>query len=504
MRPLFYALAAITCVFLVPGASSPSHAEPPPESISLEQALGKAIAGNVNLIKERVNIEAADANILATRGQFDFQLLAGLNFQRATQPPLTAQDISSGFTNTLALTLGVNRQLETGGRLSFSAETDAINTNSRLSCGSLAGVPQTCTFYNSTLGLTFNHPLLRGFGTEITLDNLRKARVSKDIALLNRQMRAANVLRDVVVAYWELAYSTQDLSIRKSAVDQAREQLRITQAQIDVGRLAPIDRAAVEQAIASRLQEVAVSEQTLYFRTLDLKQLFGMPPDPSQPAYAAADVPNTSGQQVDPGSEVNHALAANPQLRALKMGMQLNAIDVQTARDTLRPRLDFVGTIGARGRNSTLPETLAQAAGLDQLTWSAGLNFQAAVENRTASGAMRLAETVFEQGRLDAGAFELTVRDSVMRYAAQIRSASTRVDLAKQAVGFAEQNLEAEKARFSVGRSTNNDVLLRQQELKTAQIAVARATVDLLDADANLSAITAEILDRYRIVLKGM
>jgi outer membrane protein len=504
MRPFVTALSAAICLLLGSGSPAPSLADPPPESLSLIQALQKAIGGNVNLIKERVNIEAAEANITTARGQFDFNLQAGLNFQRATQPPLTAQDISSGFSNTLALTLGVNRQLETGGRISFSAETDAINTNSRLSCGSLGGVPQNCTFYNSTLGLTFNHPLLRGFGVEITEDNLRKARISKDIALLNRQMRAANVLRDVVVGYWELAYATQDLSIRKSAVDQAREQLRITQAQIDVGRLAPIDRAAVEQAISTRLQEVALSEQQLYFRTLDLRQLFGMPPDPGQPSYAAAEVPSTSGQQVDASSEVNHALQVNPQLRSLKMGMQLNAIDVQTAKDTLRPRLDFVGTIGSRGRNSGLAETLAQAAGLDQLTWSAGLNFQAAVENRTASGALRLAETVFEQGRLDAGAFELTVRDSVMRYSAQIRSASTRVDLAKQTVGFAEQNLEAEKARFSVGRSTNNDVLLRQQELKTAQIAVARAAVDLLDADANLAAITGEILERYRVVLKGL
>jgi outer membrane protein len=493
------ALIAITGLTVVP-----SEAAPADEPLSLMQALQKAIGGNVQLMKERVNIETADANITAARGQFDLQLAAGLNFQRATQPPLTAQDISSGFTNTLAVTLGVNRQLETGGRLSFSLETDAINTNSRLSCGSLAGVPQKCTFYNSTLGLTFNHPLLRGFGVEITEDNLRKNRVAKDIALLNRQMRASNVLRDVVVGYWELAYATQDLAIRRSAVDQAREQLRITQAQVDVGRLAPIDKAAVEQAISSRLQEVATSEQALYFRTLDLRQLFGMPPDPNQPAYAASEVPSTSGQQVEPGSEVNHALQANPQLRALKMGIQLNAIDVQTARDTLRPRLDFVGTIGARGRNAELGETLAQAAGLDQLTWSAGLNFQAAVENRTASGALRAAEAAMEQGRLDAGVFELSVRDLVLRYAAQIRSASTRVDLAKQTVGFAEQNLEAEKARFSVGRSTNNDVLLRQQELKTAQIAVARATVDLLDSDANLAAITGEILERYRVVLKGM
>ena len=91
-----------------------------------------------------------------------------------------------------------------------------------------------------------------------------------------------------------------------------------------------------------------------------------------------------------------------------------------------------------------------------------------------------------------------------MRVSTQIRTASTRVDLARKTVGFAQQNLEAERARFSVGRSTNNDVLLRQQELKNAEISVVRANVDLLNSDVALSAITAEILDRYGVVLKGL
>jgi outer membrane protein TolC len=170
----------------------------------------------------------------------------------------------------------------------------------------------------------------------------------------------------------------------------------------------------------------------------------------------------------------------------------------------VRPRLDFVGTIGSRGRKSTLPETFAQAAGLDDLTWSAGLNFQAPIENRTANGQLRAAQLTAEQAGLDAGTLELNIRDTVMRVSTQIHTASTRVELAKQTVGFARQNLEAERARFSVGRSTNNDVLLRQQELKNAEISVVRATVDLLNSDVALSAITAEILDRYGVVLKGL
>jgi outer membrane protein TolC len=474
------------------------------EQLSLVQALQRAVTGNLDLQRDRVSIEIADANLLASRGQFDFLVTGALNFQRSTTPPLTAQDIASGYNNDIGFDIGLTRNLETGGSLKLSLQNDAINTNSRLSCGSPAGVATTCTFYNSQFDLTFTHPLLRNFGPDVTQAAVRKARIQTDMALLNRQMRAANILRDVITGYWELAYATQDLAIRRSAVDLAREQLRITKAQIDVGRLAPIDQAAVERAIGDRLQDVAISEQNLYGRALDMRKLLGIPVDPSQPTIMASEVPTAAPRDVDTAAELKKALDSNPQLRSLKMGLELNSIDIETALSTVRPRLDFVGTVGSRGRNPSLPETLAQTAGLDSLTWSAGLNFQLPVENRTASGQYRATQLTAEQARIDAASLELSIRDTVLRIAVQIRTASTRVDLAKQTVGFAQQNLEAEKARFSVGRSTNNDVLLRQQELKSAEISVVRAIVDLMTSDVAMSAITADILDRYHVYLKGM
>jgi outer membrane protein TolC len=482
--------------------AAPSTA--PDEQLSLSQALQRAVAGNTDLRRERVTIQIADANLLAARGVFDFLLTTDVNFQRTTQPPLTAEDIASGYNNDVGFDLSLSRNLETGGSVRLQLQNDAINTNSRLQCGSVGGPSTTCTFYNSVLSLTFNHPLLRGFGAEITQANIRRQRVQKDVALLNRQMRAANVLRDVINAYWELSYWTQDLAIRRSAVDLAREQLRVTKAQIDVGRLAPIDQAAVERAIGDRLQEVVNSEQNLFFRTLDLRRLLGIASDPGAPPFAAADAPSALTRAVEVANEVRRALESNPQLKALRMGLQLNAIDIQTAEATLKPRLDFVGTVGARGRNATYPETLAQTAGLDDLTLSAGLHFELPIGNRAASGAFRAAELNGEAARLDAGTLELTIRDTVMRLSSNINTASRRVELAKQTVGFAQQNLEAEKARFSVGRSTNNEVLRVQQELKNSEIQVVRATVDLLNSEASLSAITAEILDRYNVVLRGL
>jgi len=77
-----------------------------------------------------------------------------------------------------------------------------------------------------------------------------------------------------------------------------------------------------------------------------------------------------------------------------------------------------------------------------------------------------------------------------------------RVEFGRAAVGYSEDNLKAEMARFTVGTSTNNDVLLRQQELKQAQESVARATADLLEGEVALASLTGDLLETYGVTLK--
>jgi outer membrane protein TolC len=250
------------------------------------------------------------------------------------------------------------------------------------------------------------------------------------------------------------------------------------------------------------LEELAVAEQNLYFRSLDLQRLFGVPGDVNLPMLAAADAPASSAPNVDSAAEIARAIEANPQLRALKLGIHLSQADIATARSTLHPKLDFTGSVGPVGRKPGFRDSLGQMVGFDNLAWSAGLNFELPLENRVARGQMRAAEEELNLSRIDAEDFAVQVRDLVLRTARSIHTAVRRVELGQQEVAFAEQNLDAEKARFQVGRATNNDVLLRQQELKDAETRLLRATVDQNESEVALSAATAEVLDHYGVVLK--
>ncbi len=489
-----------------PAAPSTAPAAPEGQPLSLGKSIEQAVRGNADLQRERIAIEAADARLENARGFFDINLTADLTYGRQNTPAISMQDLQGGSSTRLSLDVGLFRQLETGGNVSLGMTNSRNTTGARLDCGAIAGVAEECRRFDSTLGLRFTQPLLRGLGPEFAHANIRRQEIQKDQALLNRQLRAANVLRDVINTYWGLSYATQDLAIRRSAVELAREQLRVTKAQIEVGRLAPVDAAAVERAIGERMQEVLLSEQELLFRTLELRRYFGQAVNPTDPIFAATDTPQANPGAVDSASEVTRALEMNPQLRAVKLGIALSEVDMMTARSALRPKLDFIGTVGSTGRNigGDIGDSLDQAMDRDNLGWTAGLSFALPLQNRVAGGQERVARAAGERATLEAIDFDREIRNQVMRLSSNIQTASRRLELAKATVGFATQNLEAEKARFSVGRSTNNEVLRVQQELKNAEIQVVRATVDLLIGQTNLRGLTGDLLEDHRVVLKGM
>jgi outer membrane protein TolC len=123
----------------------------------------------------------------------------------------------------------------------------------------------------------------------------------------------------------------------------------------------------------------------------------------------------------------------------------------------------------------------------------ASLELRLPLANRSARGARAAAEA--ELRALEHLEAELRARVALMvRDASEDgRIAEARVRLLASAVRAAQISLDAEQARFAVGRSTNFEVLRRQEELALARLRRLRAAVDLAKAHADLAALTGAL-----------
>lgn len=104
--------------------------------------------------------------------------------------------------------------------------------------------------------------------------------------------------------------------------------------------------------------------------------------------------------------------------------------------------------------------------------------------------AARGARTAARQGLRKAQLTEEDVRNqlaaAVARLCVSARTARQRADVLAGSMDAAALDLAAERARFEVGRSTNFDVLRRQEEVAQVQLGQARARVDEVKAVAAL------------------
>ena len=103
---------------------------------------------------------------------------------------------------------------------------------------------------------------------------------------------------------------------------------------------------------------------------------------------------------------------------------------------------------------------------------------------------------------IDSADVKNQVATAAVQAVALASSAEKRLELSRRAIELSEKNIKAEVGRFELGKSTNFDVLLRQDELKQARLRYARAVADYLRARAALGALTGELLPEYGVKVK--
>jgi outer membrane protein TolC len=479
--------------------------------IGLREALKLAVRQNPTLANETIDVAIAEAQIRQTYGLEDWLVAAGATWVSQRANVVEGKQFQTPAVDSLNLTASVARPLIDGGKLGLTATNGWTKADNRLEIqptdmfGNPVGDPVVTsgsnTEYNPKLQLTFNQPLLAGFG-EVSYGAARaRARANRTVQEMEREGTASNVVRDVVQAYWELAYAAQEVEIRKASLALAREQLRITQAGIDVGKLAKTESLAIEQAIASREQELLLAEQNRSERAIEVRRLIGMEIGPGEIELNAVDRLDTAAIEPDLDKTLKAAMDNNPQLRTVRAQGKAAVVEVEVTENGLLPQLNFDAAAGPQGNSDTFGDAVSKMAKFDAYEVRATLNFSMALGNDAARGAHDVARGNVRKAKLSEADISSQIAAQVVRAVNLVKFAKKRMEVAAKATRLAAQNVDLEKARWEVGRTTNFEVLKRQDELAQSQLAEARARADYLKSVSVLDSLTGDILPRYGIEL---
>lgn len=482
--------------------SSPSLALAQAASgLSEQQAVATAVANNPSL---HVALLRATQSRLAVRSEeaaYTAVFDASAGYTRARTPSLSGQDdVRFSTNNVVDLGAGLTKPFSTGTVLGArigaqrSLRTSTISGDTDAAVLNLTGGPG----YSLYGRLSVSQPLLRGYGSELGLSTLRQARISQSAAELRAQDTASALLGQVVMAYWEVWYAHEVARINESSLQLARVQKEQADQQVQSGALAPASALPYATRVAE-LEEAVLSAQTeARQRELALAQLLGQPSG-VEARLTAADTPRVPAEDAPVEARaVEEALQNSYQQHELRAQLALAKEQLKTAGEPLRPRLDLDAYVQAEGLgNRRVPPAFEQIGRLQGLSAHVGLTFETPISTDRRNAQIESAKLTAHVAEKQLMENELAIRASVASALARLAAARQKTALSARTEAVAQQQAEAERARFQAGGSIALAVQEAENSLLQAQLRAQRARVDLLLAELSLAQLRGQLLTRY-------
>lgn len=521
--------ARLVCVFVVLFGgviSSPAEADvlgralaaaddqaggtpPPPQSADLTAWAGEARATTLPellqlsvrqapaLQSATIDIAVAEARIQQTWARNDWLLQAQLKGSRVYGI------VASGFTvdndTRFDGTADLSRALPTGGTVDLHAGTSYDTSDYHTD--TTPPVNGSTTSWVEDISGSITQPLLRGRGRALFEANEARATIARDVTVLAKRLVAIETVQAVISAYWDLVLAERTVAITQASLDLARERLRITQIGADGGKIPRSEIPAVLQIIATREEDVLNGELGVLDRSIALRRAAGMPIGAGELGLRVATDLDTKDQPLDLGQLVERAYAASPELAELAKQDASATIDIAVTENGLLPQLDAALSFGPTGTASTFGQSWKNLVELKTISIGGSLTFSQSLGQNDVRGRAREQREL--KRKLVVNAFDLRaqIAQTMARAVAQLELARRRVTLSQQAIDLANQNIKIEGDRFNLGKSTNFDVLNRQEDLRQAELRKAQALIDWHKAETVIQALTGDILPMYGIAV---
>ncbi|HET7505372.1 MAG TPA: TolC family protein [Kofleriaceae bacterium] len=457
---------------------------------TLPELLQVAVRQSPALQNARLDIAVAEARIQQTWARNDWLVTAKLTGSYDPSP-------TRGNTTTLGGTGDLSRLLPTGGTVGLHADsTYARTTDSPL------GAIGNGSGWEDNVDVSITQPLLRGRGRAVFDASEARATLARDVVVLARRLAAIQTVQAVISAYWDLVLAEQNVAITRASLDLARERLRVTQIGADGGKIARSEIPAVLQIIATREEDVLNGELTVLDRSIALRRAAGMPIGAGEIGLRVATDLDTKDQPLALGPLVERAFAASPELAELAKQDTSATIDIAVTETGLLPQLDAALSLGPSGSAGSFGGAWKDLVELNNLGVNGSLTFSQSLGRNDVRGRAREQRELRRKLAVNAADIRAQIAQTMTRAVAQIELARRRLTLSQQAIDLANQNIKIETDRFNLGKSTNFDVLNRQEDLRQAELRKTQALIDWHKAEVVVQALTSDLLPMYGIAVE--
>ncbi|HWA27227.1 MAG TPA: TolC family protein [Lacunisphaera sp.] len=489
---------ALFCTFVLALSLLPMEAAE--GTLTLDEAIQRALAKNFSIKVERFSADIALARVTESLGKFD-PVISGSYNHAENHNPLLSFDPLTGIRDstrdeTDSYDVGVGGLLPWG----MTYRLGATTTNARGTFNSFADN------WDSFQGLSGRQPLLRDFGFGPTLASIRIARTNRAISDWELQQAVIDTVTRVTYAYHDLNFAHAFLRSATRSRDLAIQLLDENEKRYKVGSMSEYDVTQARQRVAGREENVYSAERQVLTAENALKQLItddnttsllGQRVNIEAPAPAALVT-------VDPVADFRVALEKRPDYQQARLAVERSDINSRLQFNQLLPRVDLVGSYGHNGYDTTRAASRQQVQDKDYRSTSWGVVVSVPLTFTTERGRYRAAKLAQRQAEMQLQQLEQAIVVLVGNAAGQIETTQKRIKSNQHARELAQDTLDAEVKRLRVGQSSTFFVAQQQEILSSAEVREALAKSDYAKAVAEYDRQLGVTLEKLNIKIEGI
>ncbi len=354
--------------------------------------------------------------------------------------------------------------------------------------------------YESTIGVSINQPILKGFTHSAPFASIQIARLDTLIAFHTFRKQLIAIASSAESAYWDLALSQERRGLAAESVGIAREILKDSQERVRVGKMSELDSREAETELNIRLAEQVNREQDELEAATRLQLLLAQDQTSDIAGVAAADPLLMADWDIErfraeSGGLQAKAMALQPEIAIRRAQLEEESIRLDYSLDQQLPELNAKATYGFQGLGDSPDSALQRLNSQGFPSWSVGVELRIPVlgdiKARNTEQAARMSKALaLSQVRSTEKEISMSVEALVRRVIAHRK----QIDSARAESGFKKQLLDVELVRFDAGQSDVRKLYQLEDDLSQARAREMESYNRFRKALLDLSATSGTIL----------
>ncbi len=438
-----------------------------PVELSLPRAMEIALAANRNLAMSRLGYESEERGLEAARAEFELKIVPTTMFgtlsNNALAPYATGNNSSIGAQ--LAKKFEAGTLVSVGPSWNRSGDTR-----------------------NQTMNLSVQQPLLKGFGSDVNLDGVRRAQFS--IASSGRALDQArvNTALETIATYYEVIKQEQLARLSDALAERLRRHAIVAHSKERVGVATPMDtyraqiylKDAEDSANQARNAFQAAKNQLKFILNMSLEDDIKLetPPPPE------LRVPNLEQE----------AVLKRTELVQLRAEIEEATRAIQVSANALLPDVSVKWNYG---QAVAAQPAFAQFLPTTQRQSSVYLQASSDLYHTAEKANYRRAQLRLESLRVSLDTKSSDIRRQVRQQLALLDEAKRRIVLRMEQIRQAEGKLALAEVKFAHDMADNFAVIEAEGERQRARANLFATEAEHAIGIYNLEAISGHLLDAF-------